>query len=426
MKGTRLMIFVLAAVVLAWVIPHAFKPAAVQGASLEAPHWGMGGVPQFKIDPNWPKIPSKWKMGFGSAVVGDTKGRVWVLTRPRRLEPGSPAAPPVMEFDQEGNFMQGWGGQSGPGYQWPSNEHGLTVDDKGFVWIEGNADGPGGNDKGLPNDNQVLKFTSDGKFVMAIGTSGMVGSNSTHVLRGATSIFVDSKNNEVYVSDGYGNSRIIVFKADTGEFLRMWGAYSHTPIDRDKRPPLPKFTLDPWGLVSTTLQQFGTYQPGTPVHDVKVSNDHLVYAADRGNKRVQVFTTDGKFLAEQFIGLDLPDLQARGLAFSNDPDQRFLYVGGTPDVWILNRMTLEILGTVQTVPKGSAGKSGSTNIGHQIGTDIGGNLYTAAELSDAFGKTQGAYRYNLTGYSPATPCCQATRDMSHTGGSSEGGADVPF
>jgi len=124
MKGKRLIIFVLAAVVLLWVIPHAFKPAAVQGASLEAPHWGVGGVPQFKVDPNWPKIPSKWKMGFGSAVVGDSKGNVWVLTRPRRLAPGSPAAPPVMEFDQAGNFIQGWGGQSGAGYQWPSNEHG--------------------------------------------------------------------------------------------------------------------------------------------------------------------------------------------------------------------------------------------------------------------------------------------------------------
>jgi hypothetical protein len=161
------------------------------------------------------------------------------------------------------------------------------------------------------------------------------------------------------------------------------------------------------------------------MHDVKVSNDQLVYVADRGNKRVQVFTLDGKFLAEQFIGIDLPDLQARGLVFSNDPGQRFLYVGGTPDAWILNRRTLEILGTVQTVPKGPAGKTGVANIGHLIGTDTNGNLYAAAELSEAFGKTQGAYKYNFTGYSPTTPCCQAVRNMSHAGGSSEGSADTP-
>lgn len=223
----------------------------------------------------------------------------------------------------------------------------------------------------------------------------------------------------MYVSDGYGNSRIIVFKADTGNFVRMWGAYGHTPLDMDQRPPRSPLKLDPWTSVPEVLQQFGS-----PMHDVKISNDQLVYVADRGNKRVQVFTLDGKFLTEQFVGIDLPDLQARGLVFSNDPDQRFLYVGGTPDAWVLNRRTLEILGTVRTVPKGPAGKSGQSNIGHFLGTDTNGNLYAAAELSEAFGKTQGAYKYNLTGYSPTTPCCQEVRDMSHAGGRAAG-ADAP-
>jgi hypothetical protein len=424
MKGNRLIISAMAAVALLWAIPHAVKPSAIQAASLEAPHWGVGGVPQFKIDPNWPKVPSKWKVGFGSAVVGDSKGNVWVLNRPRRLskEDQASAAPPVMEFDQAGNFIQAWGGKSGPGYQWPSNEHGLFVDSKGFVWIQGNADGGSNNPGGLPNDNEVLKFTSDGKFVMKIGQSGQTGSNSTHVLKGATDVFVNPKNNEVYVSDGYGNSRIIVFNAESGEFIRMWGAYGHTPIDAAQRPARSAPKLDPWSAVSEVLQQFGS-----PMHDVKISNDQLVYVADRGNKRIQVFTTDGKFLAEQYVGPDLPDLQARGLAFSNDPGQRFLYVGGTPDAWILNRRTLEILGTVQTIPKGPVGKTGTSNIGHLLGTDSNGNLYTAAELSDAFGKTQGAYKYALTGYSPTTPCCQPPRTISaataSTGGSTA--ADAP-
>ena len=122
---------------------------------------------------------------------------------------------------------------------------------------------------------------------------------------------------------------------------------------------------------------------------------------------------DGKFLTEQFVGPDLPDLQARGLVFSNDPGQRFLYVGGTPDAWILNRRTLEILGTVKTVPKGSpVGQTGSSNIGHLLGVDTNGNLYTAGELSTVFGKTQGAFKYKLTGYSPTIPCCQAPRNIS--------------
>jgi DNA-binding beta-propeller fold protein YncE len=90
------------------------------------------------------------------------------------------------------------------------------------VWIQGNTDGRSNNPDDLPNDNEVLKFTHDGTFVMKIGQSGQTGSNSTHILKGATDIFVNPKNNEVYVSDGYGNSRIIVFNADTGEFIRIW------------------------------------------------------------------------------------------------------------------------------------------------------------------------------------------------------------
>src|SRR5215510_3439636 len=126
MKGNRLIILALAAVALLWLIPHAFKPAAVQAKDLEAPHWGVGGVPQFKINPNWPKIPSKWKVGFGSAVVGDSKGHVWILSRPRRLpkEDRASAAPPVMEFDQAGNFIQGWGGQAARGI----NGHRMSMD----------------------------------------------------------------------------------------------------------------------------------------------------------------------------------------------------------------------------------------------------------------------------------------------------------
>ena len=384
-------------------------PGHAAAASAEAPHWGEGGVPQFKIDPAWPKVPTKWKVGFGSAVVGDSKGRVWILSRPHRLpkEDQASSAPPVMEFDQAGNFIQGWGGKSGPGYQWPSNEHGIFVDDKGFVWIQGNADGKSNNPAGLPNDNQILKFTRDGKFVLAIGQSGQTGSNSSPVLRGATNIFVDTLKNEVYVSDGYGNSRIIVFNAETGALLRMWGAYGHTPLDAEQRPARSPLRPDPWRAVSEVLQQFGS-----PMHDIKIANDQLVYVADRGNKRIQVFTREGKFLTEQFVGPDLPDLQVRGLALSHDPAQRFLFVGGTPDAWIVNRRTLEILGTVKTVPNGAGGQSGTSNIGHFLGVDTNGNLYAAAELSTAFGRTQGAYKYVLTGYSPSVPCCQPPRNIS--------------
>jgi DNA-binding beta-propeller fold protein YncE len=204
-----------------------------------------------------------------------------------------------MEFDDEGNFIQAWGGESAPGYQWPSNEHGIHIDNKGFVWILGNADGKSNNPAGLPNDNQILKFTRDGKFVMAIGESGQTGSNATQVLRGATSLRVYAKTNELFVTDGYGNSRVMVYDADTGRFKRTWGAYGNTPLDMEQRPPRSALSTIPWVAVSEVLQQFGS-----PVHDVLISNDDLVYVADRGNKRVQVFTPEGKFITEQFVGLD--------------------------------------------------------------------------------------------------------------------------
>jgi len=374
---------------------------SVRAAPNEAPYYGDGRLPQFEKDASWPKVPAKYRMGFGSAVAGDEQGHVWILSRPKTLanprstsaDTASTPAPPVMEFDQAGNFIQGWGGESGPGYQWPSNEHGLTVDGKGFVWIVGNADGKANNPANLPNDNQVLKFTRAGKFVMAIGRSGQTGSNSTEVLRGASGLHYFARTNELFVSDGYGNSRIMVYDADTGKFKRMWGAYGNKPLDAADRPPASPPQAIPWVRVSEVLQQFAS-----PVHDVKVSDDGLVYVADRGNKRVQVFTPDGKFIAEQFVGLASPfPLQARGIAFS--PDQQFLYVGGTPVVYVLNRRTLEVLGSFN-VGEGSQDHPP----GHQIGSDMQGNVYVVqAELTGADGKSggTGAYKWVFKGYSPA-------------------------
>ena len=143
MKRNGLIGFLLAGIVLLWMIPHSSKPVFGQGASAQAPHWGEGDLPQFEKDPNFPQVPSQWRMGFGSAVSVDAQNHIWILSRPRSLRhPRTTApdlvsvpAPPVMEFDDTGKYIQSWGGTSGPGYQWPSNEHGLTVDYKGFVWV---------------------------------------------------------------------------------------------------------------------------------------------------------------------------------------------------------------------------------------------------------------------------------------------------
>ena len=382
----------------------------------EAPHIGEGGLPRFEKDLTWPRVPAKWRMGFGTAVAIDADDNVWVLSRPRTLvhsrstapDLTSTAAPPVMEFDNEGNFIQGWGGESGPGYQWPSNEHSITVDYKGFVWILGNADGKNDNPANLPNDNQILKFTKDGKFVLAVGKSGQTGSNATEVLKGATGLRVHPKTNELFVSDGYGNSRITVYDADTGKFKRMWGAYGNKPLDLDARPPQSAMSENErcptLCAVWQALQQF------TVPHDVNISDDGLVYVSDRGNKRIQVFTTEGKFIAEQFIGLDNKNpLQARSTAFS--PDQRFLYVSGTPVVYVLNRRTLEILGSFD------AGVAQAHPPGHQLAADHKGNLFLVqTELVGPDGKSggTGAYKFLFKGYSPVTACppCRSTRNAA--------------
>jgi hypothetical protein len=413
MKPTVLIGFVLIGILLLWEILGLSQRFSGLAASMEAPHIGEGGLPQFQVDPNWPKVPPKWRMGFGSAVAIDDKDHVWILSRPRGLaHPRSTApdltsipAPPVMEFDNDGNFIRGWGGESVPGYQWPSNEHSITVDYKGFVWIVGNADGKQNNPADLANDNQILKFTKDGKFVMAIGKSGQTGSNATEVLRGATGLRVYPKTNELFVSDGYGNSRVMVYDADTGKFKRMFGAYGNKPLDVDARPPVPE--VKPSELCPMVCGVWNALQQFAVPHDVIISSDGLVYLSDRGNKRIQVFTTDGKFIAEQFVGLDSKyPLQARSAAFS--PDERLLYVGGTPVTYILNRKTLEVLGSFDI------GAAQTHPPGHQIAADLEGNIYEVqADLSGPDGKSggAGAYKFVFKGYSPKTPCppCQSTR-----------------
>ena len=182
----------------------------------------------------------------------------------------------MLEFDADGNLLRSWGGP-GEGYEWVGREHGIEVDDKGNVWLTGNAD----------NDNVVMKFTGDGKFVMQIGKIAPTkGSNDTTQLGKPAETTVDNAANEIYVADGYGNRRVIVFDATTGAYKRHWGAYGKPPND-DKQA-----AYDPKAPVS---QQFGN-----PVHCVKVTNDGFVYVCDRINNRIQVFKKDGTFVNEWF------------------------------------------------------------------------------------------------------------------------------
>ena len=248
-------------------------------------------VSAFVFDPSWPKpLPNSWILGNVVGVAVDARDHIWVLHRPGTLSDFERAAaldppravccrpaPPVIEFDQEGNVVQAWGGP-GTGYEWPLadprppaaaylspipiGEHGIFVDHADHVWIGGN----GGT------ATHVLKFSRSGEFLLQIGRRGQSdGSNDTQNLRGPAGLTVDPDTNEVYVADGYGNRRVIVFDADTGDYRRHWGAYGSRPDDDATDRYVPD---------GPPPRQFNT------VHCVRIGRDGLVYVCDRDNNRI--------------------------------------------------------------------------------------------------------------------------------------------
>ncbi|MDP8989533.1 MAG: hypothetical protein M3N41_05555 [Acidobacteriota bacterium] len=342
-------------------------------------------APRFEVDPMWPKpLPNHWVIGNTIGVSVDASDHVWIIHRAGSLEakeiyavtdpPRASCclpAPPVLEFDQEGNLIGHWGGP-GQGYDWPTSNHGITVDYKGNVWIGGNGRGPQPNGEApaegqappaaLFKDNEILKFTQDGKFLMQIGKPGeSKGSNDIENLKGPAKMFVDRKTNELYVADGYGNHRVIVFDADSGKYKRHWGAYGKKPDDTN----LGNYNPD-----APVAQQFRN-----PVHCAELSNDNLLYVCDRINDRLQVFKPDGTFIKEVFIAKrTLGDGSVWDIAFSKDPQQKYIYLadGANEKVYVMLRESLEILTSF-----GDGGRQpGQFYAVHSIATDSKGNVYT--------------------------------------------------
>jgi DNA-binding beta-propeller fold protein YncE len=319
-------------------------------------------APRFQVDPSWPQpLPNNWIMGQAAGIAVDAQDHVWVVQRPRSLTNDEKAAslspptskccvpaPPVMEFDPEGKLVRAWGGP-GEGYNWPQNEHGVSIDPKGFVWIGGNGE----------KDGQYLKFTRDGKFVLQIGKQGdQTDSNDVTRLGKPADAEVDPETNEVYIADGYFNHRVIVFDADSGAYKRHWGAYGKKPTDEK---------LEPYNSASS--------QFGNPVHCVKIAKDGLVYVCDRANNRLQVFRKDGTFVKEFAYE---KNTRASGsvwdLDFWIDGKQTFLFNadGTNNEVRTLARESGEVVGAF-----GRNGRNaGEFHWVHNIAIDSKGNLYT--------------------------------------------------
>ena len=360
--------------------------AIVCSAGLQACLLAQGAsapMPVFEVDATWPKLPNNWVMGDPSSIAVDRHDNVWILHRPRTVPPEKKdhAAPPVLEFDKNGKFLQAWGGPPVNGvngvndvqWEWPDTEHGIYVDYKDNVWI-------GGNNPNVQirvssrSDDMLLKFTSKGTLIKQIGRRDQSrGNKDTTNLHQPADVQVIQKTNEAVVADGYGNRRIIVLDANTGAFKRLWGAFGNEPID--VTPPAPRGSGPAPAPPPRDLEGPGPQQWGI-VHAVRIANDGLVYVADRGNSRVQVFTLDGKYQTQVFVNrADKSAATACGLALSSDPQQKYLYVSdfGNGHVWILDRKSLTVLGHF-----GEQGpEPGNFRNAHHMATDSKGNLYTA-------------------------------------------------
>ncbi len=358
----------------------------------------------YEVDRMWPKpLPNNWVLGSTVGLAVDARDHVFVVHRGQptldpkfasqmtfappaarggragAAAPAAPArgdaaigeevatgakpiselccaaAPPVLEFDPEGNLVRHWGAP-GAGYEWPPSMHGITIDGKDNVWLAGNG------------GNTVLKFSKDGKFLMQIGKNGASkGNQDTANLSRPAEVEVDMAANEVYVADGYGNRRVIVYDADKGTFKRMWGAYGKPPTDD------PNVTYDPAKPLSTNWQT---------VHCASLANDGLVYVCDRVNDRIQVFKKDGTYIKEaQIAKKTLGDGVTFDIAFSKDPQQRLMYVadGANHRVWQLLRDPMQVLNHI-----GNGGRyPGQFYATHNVSLDSKGNLYTVETYTGA-------------------------------------------
>jgi len=358
------------------------RAAAAQGSN-------AGKVPTFEPDPAFPKLPNNWVLGNVAGVAIDRHDNVWMIHRPRTVAADKTPAPPVLEFDAAGKLLQSWGGE-GAGYDWPDAEHNIFVDHKDNVWISGSS--PGGQSKTTRSDDMMLKFTNTGKFLLELGgRSVSLGSKDPKSVNKPGDLFVSARTNEVYVADGYGNRRVAVFDADTGAFLRMWGAFGNPPED-DAGSGGRGASGGPLGVPAgrgtgrgagrgaapavLDTEGPGPSKFGSPVHGIVVSNDNIVYVADRSNRRLQMFTPEGKYLGQMFVNRAGPSPDSvSGFALSPDKDQQFLYMAdfGNSHIVVADRKNLAILYQFGTRGAGPGDFQGL----HHIAVDSKGNLYTA-------------------------------------------------
>jgi len=214
----------------------------VVAASLPAP---ARDPPAYRPVRNFLHLPPGLKLGAVSGVATDAEERLYVIHR-------GDAERPILVFGRSGDFVRSFGAGCF------TSTHGLRIDPAGNIWTTDNA------------NHTVIKFSPEGKVLLTLGERDVPGDDDRHFNKPTDVAF--AANGDFYVSDGYGNSRVVKFDRD-GKFLFSWGKKGSGPGE---------FNLP---------------------HAVRLDSKGNVYVADRENKRIQVFTPDGKFLRQLAGGI---------------------------------------------------------------------------------------------------------------------------
>jgi NHL repeat len=314
---------VLAAVFFFGLEPWVSLPDRAQAQS----QWS-GEAPRYEVDPFWPKpLPDRWVTGEIGGVCVDAQDHVFTVNR-GDLTPAeqitATAAPPITEFDPDGKLVNAWGDRN----LLPKRLHGCFVDYQNNIWI-------GGSEDGIyqmythDGSKMLLQIGTKGKFDTSDGTISGAPMNSSHTLLNLpASVAVDPANGDVYIADGYGNRRVVVFDS-TGHFLRQWGRQG-TVEEVDS------------GVGGVFLKV---------VHCVVLGNDGLVYVCDRLGGRIEVFDKMGNF--KRSILVESKNARATGvgsacwMGFSPDQAQKFIIVGTcvSGEIKVLDHATGQVLST---------------------------------------------------------------------------------
>ena len=267
----------------------------------------------YTVSEPWFQLPPNLQSGLPISISADGKGNIFLLRRQTDT--------PVVVVDPQGKLIRYWGNR-----EFGEGAHGIHVDRNGFVWVTDRI------------ENVIYKFTAEGKLLMTLGKRGVHGDNTSHDLfDGPSDVFV-APNGDVYIADGYQNSRVVRFNKD-GKFLKIIGG------TKGKGPG--QFDLP---------------------HAVLMDSRGRVIVADRTNARIQVFDQEGKFLEQWTPGISRPS------GMHIDPDDT-LWVGNQHDETVVKMKNGKVTETIK-------GLGGHT---HFLTMDQG-VLYEAAPMANSFRK----------------------------------------